>query len=309
MHDPSKAEGAPTFLPPSVLRGWIGAVPPRLAGILDSRLALYEERFARNPAWPALALPRAILAGHGAPAEGAECVLAGCALFFLAADIVDDAEDGDLPADLSWAEAVNAGHSLLFGALAAFSAAVPTGGVAEAFASAGRALASGQSLDLSLDWNGEADEDLVMAAVRGKAGASMALYARMAASACGLPCSAVDRWAEVGERMGMAVQLRSDLADLENPGSRDLKARRLTLPLAYGIRRSPQTVRPALESGEQYRVVAALRQCGAITFAEFKIEALILEAVDLLAPLGLTEGARARIEAVLRSCTREPSSP
>jgi len=90
------------------LSGWLGAPPAPLARVLSQRLELFEQKYSRHESWPILALPRAQSAIYTIPADRAAALAAGCALFFLAADIIDDAQDGDLPEGTQWPEAVNA---------------------------------------------------------------------------------------------------------------------------------------------------------------------------------------------------------
>jgi geranylgeranyl pyrophosphate synthase len=192
------------------LARWLGAPSPPLARILDQRLALFGQEYERLSGWPVVALPAAIAEIYAlAPARNA-ALAEGCALFFLAADVIDDAQDGDLPPDVAWPDAINAGQALLFGALGALAEAAPGADIAREVAEAGRGLASGQALDLALTWDSLPSEDTVMAAVRGKSGASLALFARIGALAAGRPAGEVATWGEIGAALGSAIQLRSD---------------------------------------------------------------------------------------------------
>ncbi|MBM3266214.1 MAG: polyprenyl synthetase family protein [Candidatus Sericytochromatia bacterium] len=286
------------------LARWLGNPSPPLARILDRRLALFRDAYESLGNWPVVALPRGIAEIYALPAARGNPLAEGCVLFFLAADVIDDAQDGDLPPDIGWPEAVNAGQALLFGALDALSEAAPGAAVAREVADAGRALASGQAIDLTLTWDSAPGEDTVMKAVQGKAGASLKLFARMGALAADRPEAEVATWGEIGEALGTAVQLRSDVRDLQGADSRDFQQSKATLPVAYAIGRSGGAFQAAAAKGDRAAVCEAIRACGGFTFVEFKIDGLALDVADAIERLGLPADAGERLKALAGAATR-----
>ncbi|MBI6545686.1 MAG: polyprenyl synthetase family protein [Cyanobacteria bacterium NC_groundwater_1444_Ag_S-0.65um_54_12] len=287
---------------------WLDKEASTLTACEAERLRIFAEHYANQPSWPVLALPAAVAELYGIPSEQQQALVAGSCLFFLAADIIDDAQDGDLDNESSWPFAINAGLTFLFGAIRAFAAAAPHAPVAQEVSMAGNALVQGQELDLHLTWQAQPEEDTVLAAVNGKSGASMALYLRMAAHAAERMPVEVEKWGLLGQTLGMAIQLRSDLNDLSRPASRDFRARKLTLPLAYGMKRSPEALKKAMEDDNQAAAWRALRSCGAITFVEFKIDALLVEAETLIAAFILAENDRKRLLEFIHSAIAIPMS-
>lgn len=285
---------------------WLGTPPEPLARVLGDRLAVFREQYARHASWPVTALPAAMSETYALPARRADALAAGCALFFLAADIIDDAQDGDLPEGLDWREAVNAGQAFLFASLGAFAEAAPGAPVAREVHHAGGLLAGGQALDLGLTWRSGPTEDTVMAAVSGKSGASLALFARMGAHAAGLPPAQVALWSTIGESMGVAIQLWSDSLDMSRDGSRDFREQKATLPAAYALRRDGGAFLAAAEGGDRSAAYQAMRACGALTFVEFKIDALRLQASEAMDELGLQAGDRERLEGLLHFGADQP---
>lgn len=285
---------------------WLEGAGDQLERVLAPRIDRIGQIWSEHRSWLVVALPAAAGRAYGVPEARLSALVAGCALFYAAADLIDDAQDGDLPADLSWPQAVNGGNALLFAALGAFGAAAPGAPVAQEVAVAGRELCAGQAGDLDLVWEPPPTEDAVMAAVRGKTGGSVALYCRMSALAADRPDHEVARWGALGVALGTALQLRTDVGDLMQARSRDLAARKATLPLAYALRRDPDALLKAAAAGDQAGVIAALRSCGAFTFVEFKIAALVAEVMEHLALLSPEPAAQKELEALVEQATAAP---
>ena len=282
--------------------GWLGDPPAPLRFLVESR----SGRVARQldpERWPVLAVPARIARLYGVSPERAEALLDGCKLFYLSADVIDDAQDGDLPADVTWPQAINAGNAFLFGAMAAFAAAAPGAPVANEIGQAGLALASGQALDLASSWDMPMSETEVLSSVRQKSGASMRLYTRMAALAADQRDEIVDLWGKLGDTWGTMTQLKSDLLDLEEPQSRDLRNRKATLPIAYVLARHPAATRAALQDQDRSRLLALLRTSGALTFVELAIDAMALEIEGLLGHIPLSAAGREEFIALSRQAS------
>lgn len=261
-------------------------------------LAWLREAFAPEcglalsyPAWPVIRLPLTVHAALGGEFEPGTELAAACALFFASADVIDDAQDGDLATgtfDGSWQQAVNAGNALIFLSQTVAMAATASrhrGRVAQAFTEAGLAMSLGQALDLSQA--GAAVPDVSEAAyletIRGKAGASFRLYASLPAIALGRSPKLVAALQTFGEAFGMAIQLASDLRDLAAPGSRDLRNRQPTLPVLAAWSRLAPGDRPMLAAswrGDPDAVPLSffLDRTGAATYARARLAALRAEA-------------------------------
>lgn len=285
---------------------WLGSPPAPLAHALSHRFGLFDRKYAAIPNWPVIALPRAMADAYRIPGNRDRALADGCALFFLAADIIDDAQDGDLPADIPWPDAVNAGQALLFGAIGAFAFACPGAPVAREVHEAGRSLVAGQAMDLALTWDAAPTEDQVMAAVRGKSGASVALFARLGAWAAGRSPAEVAAWGIVGECLGIALQLRSDVQDLAQADSSDWRQKRASLPVTFALVRSGGAMAAAIAAGDRAAAVEAMRSCGAFTLVEFKIDALVLEAQERLDGLDLPDPDRAVLKRLVEASTATP---
>lgn len=274
------------------LLGWLSGAPRPLADILRARVesATHLKNF---DSWPVAALPDKIARLHGLEERRRKAVVAGSVLMYLAADIVDDAQDGDLPSDIPWPEAVNAGNSLLFAALAAFrGSAHPSVDVSGEVARAGQELTWGQALDLTLTWDRTVSEEEVLKCVRLKSGSSGRLYTRMAALASDQSEEIVDLWGRVGELWGMATQLRSDVLDLFEARPRDLKNRKATLPIAYALARNPLQLREALDDPDTSALRTCLQVTGALVFVDFTIDGLTSEIGEHLGRLPLSDTER-----------------
>lgn len=278
------------------LERWIGAPPPPLARAVGARLGLFQDFYRPQADWPVLALPALMGELYRMPRARAAALAEACALFFLAADIVDDAQDGDLPPELPWEHAVNAGHALLFASIGAFARAAPGADVAGEIHGAGLRLVSGQARDLDFTWDSPPDEAAILDAVRGKAGSSLRLFARMGALAAGLSPPQVDIWGDIGDSFGMAAQLRTDLQDLASPESSDFRNRKATLPLVFALRDPASAFRAAARAGDWKEASRALEVSGALDRTETLIEELVVDTVRRIDRLDLDPWGQARVK-------------
>jgi geranylgeranyl pyrophosphate synthase len=300
----------------------VGALDPALAAHLAAAIAPARAA-AAWPGWPPTALPLAVGAACGLAAPAAERLAAASVLFFASADVVDDAQDGDLPAEPwgGWPTAVAVGLALVFASQREAMAAVlaRAGAIAAAFAEAGLAMSLGQARDVAVrttpwdrrghegagggghgaDLHGEA---AYLARVRAKTGGSIALFATLGAIAADAPAASVAALHAWGEATGAALQLLSDLADAEAPASRDRAAGRVTLPVARAWARLAPAERPLLEAAWRGEPDAAdlaflIARTGAATHARARAAALRLEAREALGTAGLDPALVAGLDA------------
>ncbi|MBM3268400.1 MAG: polyprenyl synthetase family protein [Candidatus Sericytochromatia bacterium] len=290
--------------------GYLASLPDGMRLLAERVLAKAGGIAADYPEWPLLALPGALADAYGLAAERREALLAGAVLFYAAADVIDDAQDGDLdPADWGeppWLRAVNVGNALLFTALAAFLDAAPPAGrgaMAAAVARAGLAMTGGQHRDFELGPGGTAySETEYLACIEGKSGGSLGLFCRAAGLAAGVADAALlDRQETLGRCVGAAVQLRSDMVEIWSTGpSRDLANGRRTLPVLYGLAASDPAGRAALpallsDAGRKVELIAALDALGTGPYCDLRLAAYAGEALAALDGLGLDPDSREAI--------------
>lgn len=185
--------------------------------------------------WPVRALVVDGAEALGLRPEAIAGLLAAAYLWHAAADALDDAMDGDAPADgppkSPWSRTATVAVALLQQApgLACQSATAHTVSLRRAFARSGLRMAKGQDRDLQLAqlWAGGPERLATPpggwaaaweAAALGKAGGAMGLYATLPALAVGAPRPLVEGLWALGEALGLAWQLSSDLTDAPGPG-------------------------------------------------------------------------------------------
>lgn len=268
---------------------WGESLPGLLVEQARAVLSKADAEQARHPAWPVTALPRALAEAFGlGQAAGAGLTLA-CLCFYAAADVVDDAADGDLGLNPAWApgwtaaEAVNAGHALLFTSaeLLASLPGVPPEARAELaadWARAGRCLAAGQAGDLGARAASEAD---ALAVAEAKTGASLGAFAAWPALAALAAPEAVSAWRAWGEAVGTWVQVFSDVAAYgalrPHPDLREIKR---TLPLVVALGWDPALaswlapLRAPLGPDDQRELAARVAACGATAYAALRVQSL-----------------------------------
>lgn len=252
------------------------------------------------PWWPIAELPRRAALAVGAPEAIARQLAVSAVLFYAASDIIDDAQDGELAEhpfwdalDWGWQHAVNAGNLLIFLSGATLQAieapASARAAWARAFAEAGVRLAAGQHRDFLASPRAELDEAALEAITRDKAGAGWACLASLGPLWAG--SERLDRWRAFGEKLGTLYQLVSDVWPyVQDQPHRDLAVGKLTLPLLAardadpGILRLFEPGRP-LGEDEQAELRRRALDCGAVMYAEMRVEILRKEAQELLAHL------------------------
>lgn len=272
-----------------------GPLYEQASAVVAKAMATYQA----FPAWPIPELPRRCLVALGAPEAVSEAAAAAAVLFYGASDIIDDAQDGELDQHPfwpggSWQEAVNTGNLLLFlSGLAIAEADLPPGVAARwhgAFAAAGVRLARGQALDMGAAADAPYDEATVEAVTRDKAGAAWRCLISLGPIWEGAARDRVEAFGAVGERLGMAHQLASDIWPYLLPGPQaDLATGKLTLPLFFareadsglgGLWRSGP-----LDAAGQEALRERVLATGAIMYAQMRVEVWKKEAQDALLAL------------------------
>ncbi len=289
----------------------LGLLPDPMQALAE-RVVAKAARIARDyPEWPLLALPGALAEAYGLADSTREALLAGAVLFYGAADVIDDAQDGDLAPDIwgdpPWVRGVNVGNALVFGALAAFREAAPgpeQGAMAAAVSQAGLRMTGGQHRDFDLGPGGLAySEAEYLACIEGKSGGSLGLFCRAVGIAAGLPGASRDRLETVGTCVGAAVQIRSDMVEIWSADpSRDLANGRRTLPVLYGLAASDVAGRERLiellgDPSRKALLIAALDDLGTGPYCDLRLASYGGRAEAALAGLGLDPASHEAIAA------------
>jgi len=214
-----------------------------------------------SPLWAALPILSCEAVG-GQPEHGL-IVAAAFELARMAADVLDDVQDGDTDAGL-WRElgagqAINVGLGLTCAAHLALSrlrhSGLPEGLVAllqEDFARVGFEMCAGQYLDLL----GEGEEvglpdglERCWQMAAAKSGAFFALGCQAGARLGWGDTQDVAPYAEFGHHLGLLAQVANDLAGLYGLGGKaDLARRKKTLPLVYALSVAQGEARAQLEA-------------------------------------------------------------
>ncbi len=148
-----------------------------------------------------------------------------CTLFYGAADLLDDADDGDLEdGDPKVARA--AAIEMLFVSQSVLARLMPRGALVSRFAAEGARMSSGQHADLEFTDRLEPEPPPFIA--RSKAGAEFAAFFGGAATLAGVRAAP---WDGFGRSLGEALQILSDFDDLLAPTSRDLAAAKPSVAL------------------------------------------------------------------------------
>lgn len=211
-------------------------------------------------------------------------------LLFGGVRLLDDAMDGELPA--VWQRHRPAEIALAAAAL--YSALAPLAlcaveappatilAMQRTLADGLLAMADGQQRDVALAGSAGATARDVVASVAGKSGAAVAMYAALAARLAGAPEEAVASYTAMGQALGTAWQLRSDIHDLfAASASSDLAAGARTLPIVLGLERADGAEREHLfallerartdaAAGEEVR--ARLRATGVLRDSALVVE-------------------------------------
>lgn len=265
---------------------------------LDNHLA------PERPPFLPMLLPALIRGAIDGDPGRATPVAAAATLLFLSFDLLDDLQDGDNRA--WWAPLTTAELLLLAATLPATLPAqllcLPdtaprlAADLGKALSTGLLAVAEGQAVDLSTRKASVGTDD-AEAAVLGKSGAQMALYARLAALHAGASPSEAENWAALAHGLGCAGQFGSDVLDLLDPDwSRDLASGTRTLPLAFTLAQAQGHEKSELEAllarsrtdrAAQKDVVSAVQAAGGIHYTAFRQQVHITRAraaLDRLAP-------------------------
>ncbi len=223
---------APRVVPPSersLRRSLAPLVAPALWARRGARVTTRALRGADDPLPSPPVIAWRLARALGVEAKVARRWLDACVLFYAAADLLDDAEDGDVPpeeAPVARCEALE----LLFASQVALSRVHPdaarTRRLLRCFAEEGARMARGQGMDLA--GTGRLSERDPLEIAREKSGAEFAALLGGAALLAALPAG---RWREAGRALGAVFQVYSDYRDAYVEGGEDLARGKPTLAL------------------------------------------------------------------------------
>ncbi|MBF2054472.1 MAG: polyprenyl synthetase family protein [Candidatus Sericytochromatia bacterium] len=213
--------------------------------LLQRALDKLRQEFMEDKVFPALSVPSLAWTALGRSADDPQLTILNAAhfVFYAFLDLTDDVEDHEL-ADPLWQQlgeplAINTGISLLFLAELMLARLLDKGVTAErtyalqrCFSLAGWELTVGQHRDLSSGRTPRLTPAKVLQTHRLKTGTSVALYLETPALLAGAAAPVQQSFRQLGQQLGLAVQLRGDWANLLTPWSSDFGNRCQNYPLA-----------------------------------------------------------------------------
>lgn len=170
-----------------------------------------------------------------------------------------------------------------------------------------RRMSEGELLQIEKARHLDIDEETYFRIISDKTASLLAACTTSGALSVTKDADAVDRMRTLGEKLGLAFQIRDDLfdfgvEDVGKPLGIDLKEKKLTLPLIYALRETTpakrkqimRIVRQKKKSQADIRAVAQFVHAeGGITYAQERMDVLAEEAHGLLATFPPSEARTA----------------
>ena len=258
-----------------------------------------------QPRWPRFVLA-SCLALDG-PGHSAAQAAAAVEFVAVAADLLDDVLDDELPAGSDQRVAVNASHVLAWlGQATALQLAAGIGSrramlVVGSLSEGMLAAHAGEHLDVVLERKPIASEDLALEMTGRKSGSMIGMACRVGAALATDDPATLDAVGTFGYRVGVVAQVLNDMvgvdADAAVRGS-DLRRRKKTLPVAFLLRCAEEEglgdvldlyARPEAPSpDEEQRLAVLIHDLGALHYAWTVADAWRHEAVASLTRLQST---------------------
>jgi octaprenyl-diphosphate synthase len=182
--------------------------------------------------------------------------------------------------------------------------------IMEILADATNVIAEGEVMQLMNMHDPELDERGYLQVIRSKTAKLFEASARLGAVLAGVPAAMEQACADYGQALGTAFQVIDDVLDyagaVEEMGKNlgdDLREGKVTLPLIAAMRRGSEEqrnlIRHAIETsadGELDRIVAIVRETGALEVAREAAEAEAQRAISAASQLPANEHARALVQ-------------
>lgn len=221
------------------------SLDPQHERLLQRALGKLRQEFMDDKVFPALSVPSLAWTALGKAPDDPQLTLLNAAhfVFYAFLDLTDDVEDHEL-ADPLWQQvgeplAINTGTSLLFLAELMLERLLDYGvttasayALQRCFSLAGWELTVGQHRDLSSGRSPRLTPAEVFQTHRLKTGTSVALYLETPALLAGAAIPVQQTFRQLGQQLGLAVQLRGDWANLLTPWSSDFGNGCQNYPLA-----------------------------------------------------------------------------
>ena len=245
--------------------------------------------------------------------------------------IHDDIEDGDEERrgrPTVWRlwgvpQAINAGDGLFVLARQALHRLVERGveprtvvQVLAWYDAACQALCEGQYLDLAFEERTDVTAEEYLQMIRGKTAALLVAALRIGARLGTSDTRLVELYARFGEHLGIAFQLVDDILGLwgdqaltGKPAGNDLRRRKKTLPVVYGLEQETgQSQRPlhalyrqeTLSDADVMAALELLERCGARRYVEDLARYHRQRALEILDETGIDNPAQQRLRTVAR---------
>ncbi|MGM0612533.1 MAG: polyprenyl synthetase family protein [Bacteroidota bacterium] len=160
-----------------------------------------------------------------------------------------------------------------------------------------REMSEGELLQIERARKLDIDESLYFDIIRKKTASLIASCCAAGAASAGANENLIEKMRLLGEKVGIAFQIKDDLFDYEKtnktgkPTGADLKEKKLTLPMIYFLERAEnktkkKTIRKIRHHNENpnkvSEIISMVNQSGGIEYARQKMEQLKQEAIEII---------------------------
>jgi octaprenyl-diphosphate synthase len=166
-----------------------------------------------------------------------------------------------------------------------------------------RRMSEGELLQLEKSRHLDIDEATYFKIISDKTASLLSACMACGASSTTQDPQTIEVFKQVGEKIGLAFQIRDDLFDygsddVGKPLGIDVVEKKMTLPLIYSLREAPKETQKHIlglvrkKRKEQFHiqeVIDFVKKSGGLTYAHQKMVALAQEANELLAPIPASE--------------------
>jgi octaprenyl-diphosphate synthase len=182
-----------------------------------------------------------------------------------------------------------------------------------------RQMSEGELLQIQKARTMNIDEPVYFDIIRQKTASLIASCCACGAASATQDKEVIDRMKLFGEKVGIAFQIKDDLLDYSGaysgkPTGIDIKEKKMTLPLIHTLNKASLSDRRMIINivkNHNYNeekvkwLMEAVVQKGGITYAEKKMNAIVEEALALLAPLKNSDAKKTLVELVQFTINRE----